>query len=99
MRRLKDIFARIWALYAVLVFFATMLVVILPILASFLVPEPAGTELFRRVSKAWMQCWLRLVGCPLRVRGKSHFKKGETYIVTCNHSSYMDVPVSTPFIP
>src|SRR6185436_5631575 len=27
------------------------------------------------------------------------FKNGENYIVVCNHNSFMDVPLTTPFIP
>ena len=30
---------------------------------------------------------------------KQFFKKGENYVVVCNHISMMDVPVVTPFIP
>src|SRR5690606_5622448 len=30
---------------------------------------------------------------------KEHFEKGKSYIVTCNHNSFMDVPVVTPFLP
>lgn len=99
MQLFKNIFARLWALYAVVLFFATMCIIIIPILITYLIREPRGTEMFRRISKLWMQCWLALSGCPLTVKGKNHFKKGETYIVTCNHNSYMDIPVSTPFIP
>src|SRR6185369_6074570 len=43
--------------------------------------------------------FLTLAGCPLTVRGKEHFKKGETYIVICNHNALIDVPVSSPGIP
>jgi 1-acyl-sn-glycerol-3-phosphate acyltransferase len=46
-----------------------------------------------------MNVWLPLVGCPLKVKGKENFKKGQAYIVTCNHNSLMDVPISCPFIP
>jgi 1-acyl-sn-glycerol-3-phosphate acyltransferase len=46
-----------------------------------------------------MQMFLPLVGCPLKVVGKEHFKKGENYVVVCNHNSLMDVPLTTPFIP
>jgi 1-acyl-sn-glycerol-3-phosphate acyltransferase len=46
-----------------------------------------------------MTVYLTLIGCPVRVKGKSNFKKGQTYIVACNHNSLMDVPLSTPFIP
>ena len=64
-----------------------------------LVPEPARTEVFRQISKVWMQIFFLFTGCSLKVTGKENFKKGEKYIVTCNHNSLMDVPVSTPFIP
>ena len=40
-----------------------------------------------------------LTGCRLKIKGKENFKKGENYIITCNHNSLMDVPVSTPFSP
>lgn len=40
-----------------------------------------------------------MVFCPVRIKGKEYFKKGETYIVTSNHNSLMDVPLTSPFIP
>ena len=46
-----------------------------------------------------MNVWLRLVGCPVKVKGKNNFAKGTAYIVTCNHNSLMDVPLSSPYIP
>lgn len=61
--------------------------------------EPKRTKLFRKISNIWMKIFFFLTGCSLETRGLEHFKKGEKYIVTCNHNSYMDVPISTPFIP
>jgi len=46
-----------------------------------------------------MVIFLNLAGCPLKVVGKSNYKKGQNYIVVCNHNSLMDVPVTTPFMP
>lgn len=46
-----------------------------------------------------MHTWLTMVGCPITIKGKENFKKGETYIVTCNHNSLLDIPLTTPFIP
>lgn len=46
-----------------------------------------------------MNVWLTLVGCPIKVRGQENFQRGKTYIVTCNHNSLMDVPLSCPYIP
>ena len=64
-----------------------------------IVREPKRTEIFRNISKAWMRVFFFFTGCSLKVIGKENFKKGEKYIVACNHNSLMDVPVSTPFIP
>lgn len=46
-----------------------------------------------------MSFYLFMIGCPLTVKGKENFKKGENYIVLCNHNTLMDVPVSSPAIP
>ena len=46
-----------------------------------------------------MNVWLRLVGCPVKVTGKNNFEKGKAYIVTSNHNSLMDVPLTSPYIP
>ncbi len=56
-------------------------------------------DFFILVSKIWMRVWLTIVGCPLKVVGKENFKKDETYIVTLNHNTLLDIPISCPFIP
>jgi 1-acyl-sn-glycerol-3-phosphate acyltransferase len=66
---------------------------------TWLIPDPKGQNIFIIIARLWMNIWLRLVGCPVTVNGKEHFKKGKAYIVTCNHNSLMDVPLSSPFIP
>ena len=72
-----DIFARIWALWGLISFVATFLLIFIPSMISYLFPEPASQRYFLFVSRIWMNIWLTLVGCPLRIRGKQHFKKGE----------------------
>lgn len=99
MKIFKEIFGRIWALWGLLVFIATLLVIVIPILITFLIKEPQGTEIFRRISKLWMTVFLTMIGCRLKIVGKQHLKKGENYVIVCNHNSFMDVPVTTPFIP
>ncbi len=99
MKLAKEIFGRIWALYTMVVFLVTMLIALLLILLTYLIKEPLGTEIFRRISNVWMNVWLILICCPIKIVGKEHFKKGSTYIVTCNHNSLMDIPLTTPFIP
>jgi 1-acyl-sn-glycerol-3-phosphate acyltransferase len=99
MKIIKNIIARLLAIWAMLTFVVTFLVIFIPSMLSHLVPEPKGQAMFIWISRLWMNIWLPLVGCPVKVRGKENFKKGETYIVTCNHNSMMDIPLSCPYIP
>ena len=96
---LKNFIFGITAAWALIVFVITMLLVALPIWFIGIYPEPKRTECFRQISKAWMQVFFFLCGCRLKVFGKESFKPGKVYIVTCNHNSLLDIPVSTPFIP
>ncbi|MEO8415035.1 MAG: lysophospholipid acyltransferase family protein [Ginsengibacter sp.] len=96
---MKKIFSRIFATWALIIFFITMLPVALLMWIIGLVKEPKRTYIFRKSSKIWMRFFFFVTGCSLQVRGSKNFTKGENYIVVCNHNSLMDVPVSTPFIP
>ena len=46
-----------------------------------------------------MNCWLFLVGCPVKVTGKEHFINGAAYVVVFNHNAFLDVPMSAPYVP
>lgn len=100
MKILKEIFGKIWAVWTIIVFVVTMLIFLIPFFI--LVAgrkEPMRTHRFISYSRVWMAIFLGLVGCPVKRRGLAHFKKGQAYIVLCNHNSFMDVPVSSPSIP
>lgn len=99
MNFLKNILARFWALWGLMIFIITMLVVVWPILFTFLIPDPKGVELFRRISNVWMRCFLFLIGCSIKIVGKKNFQKGKVYIIVSNHNSLIDIPLTTPFIP
>lgn len=97
---LKNILGRLFACWAMLLFVITMLLFMIPfLLFSYFRKDPVKTIRFLQLSRVWMKIYLTLIGCPLRVKGKEQFKKGQTYIVVCNHNSLMDVPVSSPSIP
>lgn len=96
---MKNFIFKILALWALIVFIITLLTVVLFIWAIGLYHEPKRTELFRRISKIWIRVFFFLTGCGLEIKGKENFKAGQKYVVTCNHNSFMDVPVATPFIP
>jgi 1-acyl-sn-glycerol-3-phosphate acyltransferase len=96
---LKNFLPKIIAVWALLVFVITLLPVALLMWIIGLVDEPKRTSIFRIISKMWMRIFFALTGCSLKVVGKQNFKPSENYIITCNHNSFMDVPVTTPFIP
>jgi 1-acyl-sn-glycerol-3-phosphate acyltransferase len=96
---IKEILGRVFALWAFVTFIITFLIIFIPSMLCWLIPDPRGQDYFIRIARIWMVVWLHLVGCPIRVRGKENFAPGTSYIVTCNHTSLMDVPLSCPFIP
>ncbi len=93
------IFARIWAFWGLVSFTLTFLIIVIPSLATKLIPNPKGMYWFIKVSQFWMASWLYMIGCPMKVVGKQNFKKGATYIITYNHNALLDVPLSAPFVP
>lgn len=99
MKLLKEIFGRIWAVWGLVVFTVTLLIVVIPICFTYLIPEPAGVRCFAFISRQWMRVFLILVGCPFRFYGKENFAKGKNYVLTANHNSFLDVPLLTPFLP
>lgn len=95
-----SVFGRIWAIWVIVIFVATMLVVLIPfLLFSYFRPDPQKTKVWVTLSRIWMSVFLPLAGCPLRIRGREKFVAGESYVVVCNHNALVDVPVSYPFIP
>lgn len=100
MQTFKNIFGRIWAAWGAFVFVFTMLIFLIPFfLLIYFQPEPIKTRRFIRYSRVWMDIFLGLVGCPLKIKGREYFEEGKTYIVVCNHNALIDVPVSSPGIP
>jgi 1-acyl-sn-glycerol-3-phosphate acyltransferase len=87
------------AVWALLIFVITLLLVALPMWFIGVYDEPKRTVYFGKISKTWMHVFFFLAGCRLKIKGRENFKPGEKYIVVCNHNSLMDIPVSTPFIP
>lgn len=99
MKTIKDILGRVFACWALVTFLVTFLIIFIPSMLTWLIPEPKGQDIFIKIARLWMNVWLRLVGCPIKVKGKENFSPGLVYIITCNHNSLMDVPISCPYIP
>lgn len=99
MKLFKNIFARVWALWGLVSFIITFLIIFIPAMLSYTMKDPQGQFYFIRVSRIWMKAWLFMVGCPVKVFGKENFKEGKTYVVVFNHNALLDVPLSAPFVP
>ncbi|MFZ1528143.1 MAG: lysophospholipid acyltransferase family protein [Ferruginibacter sp.] len=100
MNLFKNIFARIWAVWGLVSFVITFLIFFLPSMFAYLFKdEVKGQKYFIRISRIWMNIWLTLIGCPVKIYGRQNFKEGDIYIVTFNHNALLDVPLSAPYVP
>src|SRR5450432_461186 len=96
---MKNIFGRIWATWGLIWFVITMLLFMIPFIIAYYQAEPKRTRHFIFISRLWMGIYMPMIGCPVSIKGKENFAKGENYIVLCNHNAFIDVPVSSPGIP
>ncbi|HEX2606198.1 MAG TPA: lysophospholipid acyltransferase family protein [Flavisolibacter sp.] len=99
MKLLKEVLGRLFALWALLVFALSLLVVFIPIWITGFWKEPRKTILVFKIFNVWMKFFFVFAGVRRIYKGRRHFKKGEAYVVVCNHNSFMDVPLTSPGIP
>lgn len=99
MKLIVKIAGHIYFVLGMLLFIATMLVVVIPIWITTLLSEPTRAKVMHPIFRLWMNVYMPLVGCPVFRKGKEHFKEGENYVVVTNHNSLVDIPVSSPWIP
>jgi 1-acyl-sn-glycerol-3-phosphate acyltransferase len=99
MNLFKKLTGKIFAFWALLVFILTMFLVLLPIIIIGLWPEPKRSHLFHPITEFWMKIFFTLSGVRRVFKGRENIKKNETYIIVCNHRSFLDPPLSTPSIP
>jgi len=96
---MKKLLPWIRIVYTGLMFFLTMCIFIIPIWLTGFWNEPQRTGKVIWLCRTWMAIFFPLAGVRLFIRGKAFFQAGQNYIIVCNHSSLMDVPVSSPGIP
>ena len=99
MNPIKRVLGHVYFVYALTLFAATMLIVVIPIWITTLMDEPKRSKWMHPIFRIWMGVYMPLAFCPVFRRGKEHFRKGQNYVVVCNHNSFADVPVSSPWIP
>jgi 1-acyl-sn-glycerol-3-phosphate acyltransferase len=99
MNPIKRVLGHLYFVYALTLFAATMLIVFIPIWLTSLLDEPQRAKVMHPIFRLWMGVYMPLAFCPVFRKGKAHFKKGQNYVVVCNHNSFADVPVTSPWIP
>lgn len=99
MKFVKEILGRIFALWALIIFAGSLLLIFIPIWIMGLWPEPKRTIYVFKIFNVWMTFFFVMTGVRRIITGRQYFRKGENYIVVCNHNSLMDVPLSSPGIP
>jgi 1-acyl-sn-glycerol-3-phosphate acyltransferase len=99
MNLLKNILGRIFALWTILYFSLSLLVILIPTWIISFQPEPKRTINSFKIFNIWLTSFFIFIGVKRRIKGRENFKKGENYIVICNHNSFMDVPLTSPAIP
>lgn len=99
MKIVKEILGRIFAVWGMIIFAGSLLIASIPIWITAVWPEPKRTINFFKVVHVWMNFFFTLSGVRRIIKGKEHFKKGQNYVVVCNHNSFMDVPLSVTAVP
>ncbi|ROH89142.1 1-acyl-sn-glycerol-3-phosphate acyltransferase [Stagnimonas aquatica] len=91
-RVLRSLLGRLYGVYATSAFALTILPLCLLIIAG---PTLRSR---RAIGRAGTQGIMRLIGCPIRVRGLEHLPEGPCVCVA-NHASYLDGMVLTAALP
>lgn len=99
MEVVKNILGRVFALWALLCFAVTMLLVLVPVSIAGFWNEPKRSHVSHYLFALWMDVFFFLVGIRRVITGIKHFRHGENYVIVCNHNSFMDVPLSSGSIP
>jgi len=77
-----------------------MLLIAIPAASfSYLFKEPKRSHITHPAYKFWISIFFLLILCPVRRKGRKNFEKGKNYVVVVNHNSFLDIPVSAPWIP
>lgn len=99
MKIIKEIPGRIFALWALIVFAGSLLVISIPVWITAIWPEPKRTIYVFKIFNAWMKFFFVFSGIRRVIKGRENFMKGENYVVVCNHNSFMDVLLSSVAVP
>ena len=83
---IKDILARIYFIYGMLLFAITMIpVAVVIFLFKTFASENTFSKAVQYSFQIWMGIYMPMIFCPVKHVGRHHFLKGKNYVVTLNH--------------
>lgn len=91
MKKFKEILGGLWKIY-VFTWFVILLVILYPFYAVFLLTEKHFNKGFKLL-RFHTSLLMYLVGIFTSVKNKHYIQKGQTYVITPNHSSYLDIVI------
>ena len=89
MKKLKEILGGLWKIY-VFLWFTILLLVLYPLYLSFLLTEKHFNKGFLLL-RFHTGLLMYLSGIFISVKNKHYIKKGQAYVITPNHSSFLDI--------
>jgi 1-acyl-sn-glycerol-3-phosphate acyltransferase len=89
MKKIKEILGGLWKLYA-LIWFLSLLLLLYPFYLIFLLNEKHFNKGFQLL-RFHTGILLYLVGIFITIENKHYIKKNQTYVITPNHTSYLDI--------
>jgi 1-acyl-sn-glycerol-3-phosphate acyltransferase len=89
MKKVKEILGGIWKIY-VFIWFVLLLLLFYPLYLLFLLNEKTFNIGFK-IMRFHNSFLMYLCGIFTSVKNRHYIKKGEAYVITPNHSSYLDI--------
>lgn len=91
MKKVREILGGLWKIYVFITFFA-LLLLLYPFFLIFLLNEKHFKKGFKLIV-LHTSLHMLLTGIFMQVKNKHYIKKGQAYVITPNHSSYLDVVI------
>ncbi|MCU0387569.1 MAG: 1-acyl-sn-glycerol-3-phosphate acyltransferase [Chitinophagaceae bacterium] len=93
MKPIKKILYPIYLPYCYLTFIAGLLVVFPFVLIATMLGQPVAGNLVVKLSRAWSDSWIFLIGVRHKNIVESPIDKNRHYVFVANHISYIDIPL------
>ncbi len=97
---MRKLFSYLYLIYCTLIFTITYLLVMIPMLIfQISVPEPRRIRLNHKIFKPWMDVFMFLIFCQIERNGKELVKSEKSSIIIANHTNFMDITLTSAYIP